>query len=185
MDFIATVYYSEKRGKLNLRYPLTVHIIEDGGYVTYTSANGRKCKMKFYENTNGYLWTSLALQDRTKVSGRINRLVYSNLFGEIPEDYEVDHIDKNRKNNFPNNLRLLTRKENNCNKDIKGEKNGFSKLTEKEVYEILELALSHKMTQQEIANKYHVSFATVKSIRSGRNWSSFTKSIFEKYGIQK
>lgn len=188
MDFIATVYYSKKRGKLYLRYPLTVHIEGingDKGYVTYRSVNGRKCKMNFYENDGGYLWTSLAIRDRTKISGRINRLVYSNLCGEIPKGYEIDHIDRNRQNNYPENLRLVTKKENNQNKDIKGEKNGFSKLKEREVREILELVLTHTMTKQEIADKYRVSFATIKAIRSGRNWLSFTRDIFEKHGIQK
>ena len=104
---------------------------------------------------------------------------------EIPEGYEIDHIDRDRKNNFPNNLRLVTKKENNRNKDIKGEKNGFSKLKEKEVREILELVLNHEMTKQEVADKYRVSFATIKAIRSGRNWLSFTRDIFEKHGIQK
>lgn len=185
-NLIVTKYYSEERGLVELRY-LTNLVIdtEEGAYIEYRSANGRKCKMKFYENQGGYLWTSLALKDHTKISGRLNRLVYSNVFGEIPKGYEIDHIDRDRKNNFPDNLRLVTKKENNQNKDIKGEKNGFSKLKEEEVREILELVLVHKMTKQEIADKYHVSFATIKAIRSGRNWLSFTRDIFEKHGIHK
>lgn len=179
-------YYSEERGLVELRYATTLIIdTEEGAYIEYTSANGRKCKMKFYENSNGYLWTSLALKDHTKISGRLNRIVYSNVYGEIPKGYEVDHIDKNRKNNYPENLRILTRKENNKNKNIKGENNGFSKLTEREVKEILVLVLEHKMTKQEIANRYNVSFATIKAIRSGRNWLYLTKDIFNKYGIDK
>lgn len=179
-------YYSENRGLVKLRY-LTNLVIdtEKGAWIEYKSANGRSCKMKFYENQNGYLWTSLALEDHTKISGRLNRLVYSNVYGEIPKGYEIDHIDRDRQNNFPSNLRLVTKSENNKNKDIKGEKNGFSKLKEKEVREILELVLTHQMTKQEIADKYHVSFATVKAIRSGRNWLSFTRDIFEKHGIHK
>lgn len=179
-------YYSEERGLVELRY-LTNLVIDtvEGAYIEYTSANGRKCKMRFYENQGGYLWTSLALKDHTKISARLNRLVYSNVFGEIPKGYEIDHIDRNRKNNYPDNLRLTTKKENNQNKDIKGEKNGFAKLTNKQVRDILELVLSHKMLKREIAEKYNVSFATIKAIRSGKNWLSVTKDIFEKYGIQK
>ena len=51
--------------------------------------------------------------------------------------------------------------------------------------EILELVLSRRMTKQEIADKYKVSYATIKAIRTGRNWLSVTKGIFERYGIQK
>lgn len=179
-------YYSEKRGLVKLRY-LTNLVIdtEEGAFIEYVSANGRKCKMKFYENDGGYLWTSLALEDHTKLSGRLNRLVYSNVYGEIPKGYEVDHIDKDKRNNFPSNLRLVTKSENNLNKNIKGEKNAFSKLKDKEAREILELILRHKMTKQEIADKYKVSYATIKAIRTGKNWLSVTKDIFEKYGIQK
>ena len=179
-------YYSENRGLVKLRY-LTNLVIdtEEGAWIEYKSANGRKCKMKFYENQNGYLWTSLALEDHTKISGRLNRLVYSNVYGEIPKGYEIDHIDRNRQNNFPYNLRLVTKIENNQNKDIKGEKNGFSILTNEQVRIILELVLTHQKTKAEIAKDFGVSFATIKAIRSGRNWLSVTKDIFAKYGIQK
>lgn len=185
-NLIVTKYYSENRGLVKLRYRTNLVIdSEEGAWIEYKASNGRKCKMKFYENSNGYLWTSLALDDHTKISGRLNRLIYSNVYGEIPKGYEIDHIDRNRKNNFPKNLRLVTKKENNQNKDIKGEKNGFAKLKEKEVREILVLVLEHKMTKQEIATKYNVSFATIKAIRNGRNWKHSTDDIFKKYGIVK
>ena len=183
-DFVATVFYSEERGKLKLRYPLSVHVEDEGGYVTYRSVNGRQCKMKFYES-NGYFWTSLAIEDHTKISGRIHRLIYSNLIGEIPKGYEIDHIDRNRHNNNLSNLRLVTKSENNKNKNIKGEKNGFAKLKDKDVADVLDCILGHKCTKQQLADKYNVSFATIKAIRSGRNWISITKPIFERYGIQK
>ena len=179
-------YYSENRGLVRLRY-LTNLVIdtEKGAWIEYKSANGRQCKMKFYENQNGYLWTSLALEDHTKISGRLNRLIYSNVYGEIPKGYEIDHIDRNRQNNFPDNLRLVTKSENKQNKDIKGEKNGFATLTNEQVRTILELVLTHQKTKTEIAKDFGVSFAAIKAIRSGRNWLSVTKDIFAKYGIQK
>lgn len=185
-NLTVTKYYSENRGLVKLRYRTNLVIDSDeGAWIEYKSANGRECKMKFYENTNGYLWTSLALEDHTKISGRLNRLIYSNIYGEIPKGYEIDHIDRNRKNNFPENLRLVTKVENNQNKDIKGEKNGFAILTNTQVREILELVLTHQKTKLEIAKDFGVSFATIKAIRSGRNWLTVTKDIFAKYGIQK
>ena len=78
------------------------------------------------------------------------------------------------------------RLENNKNRsDTSGERNAFSKLTEKEVRDILILVLEHRMTKKEIAEKYNVSFATIKAIRSGRNWKNYTKDIFERYNIIK
>lgn len=178
LEFIANKYYSEKKGLQHLRYAVTVHIEDDGGYVTYTSANGRKCKMKFFENMNGYYWTSIAFKDKTKMSCRINRLVYSNLIGEIPKGYQVDHIDRNRKNNYPNNLRLVTPSENNKNRrDMSGENNSWAFLTVEKAREICRLAISRELTIKEIAKCFNVSVATVKSIKAGRNWKSFTEDL--------
>ena len=79
----------------------------------------------------------------------------------------------------------MTKKENNQNKDVKGENNGFSKLRERDVRDILEQILSHSKTKSELAKEYRVSFATIKAIRSGRNWLDSTRDIFTKYGIYK
>ena len=46
----------------------------------------------------------------------VHRGVYETFKGEIPEGYEIDHIDTHRNNNDVNNLRLVTRKENMNNK---------------------------------------------------------------------
>lgn len=43
---------------------------------------------------------------------RTNRLYYECVNGEIPEGYEIDHIDNNRNNNNPNNLRAVSHTEN-------------------------------------------------------------------------
>ena len=57
------------------------------------------------------------LQVKTSVEGTIYRkyahvLVWEAFKGEIPEGYEVDHIDDNKQNNQLSNLQLLTRKQN-------------------------------------------------------------------------
>ena len=41
-----------------------------------------------------------------------SRLVYAYFIGDIPDNYDVDHIDNNPYNNQLYNLRLLTRDEN-------------------------------------------------------------------------
>ena len=43
---------------------------------------------------------------------RIHQLVYENFVGEIPDGYEIDHIDGDKTNNTVYNLRLVTHKEN-------------------------------------------------------------------------
>ena len=47
----------------------------------------------------------------------VHRMVYEAFKGEIPEGMEIDHIDRNRQNNNPDNLRVVTRSENNKNRN--------------------------------------------------------------------
>lgn len=46
----------------------------------------------------------------------VHRLIYEMSYGEIPEDKEIDHIDGNRANNHIDNLRLVTRSQNQQNR---------------------------------------------------------------------
>lgn len=48
----------------------------------------------------------------------VHRLVWSAFNGDIPERYEIDHIDNNPENNCLFNLQLLTRMENEHKKYI-------------------------------------------------------------------
>lgn len=52
----------------------------------------------------------------------VHRLVYEAFKGEIPEGLEIDHIDRNKRNNNPDNLRVVTRSENMRNVDKKSRK---------------------------------------------------------------
>lgn len=47
----------------------------------------------------------------------VHKLVYETFKGEIPEGLEIDHIDRNKLNNNPDNLRVVTRSENMKNRD--------------------------------------------------------------------
>lgn len=42
----------------------------------------------------------------------VHRLVYEAFKGKIPEGLEIDHIDRNKHNNNPDNLRVVTKSEN-------------------------------------------------------------------------
>lgn len=47
----------------------------------------------------------------------VHRLVYEAFKGEVSEGMEIDHIDRNKHNNNPDNLRLVTHTENALNRN--------------------------------------------------------------------
>lgn len=63
---------------------------------------------------NGYL--SCHVRSKEHSCGfrrmRVNRLVWETFMGDIPDGYEIDHIDTNKENNNLANLKCVTRKEN-------------------------------------------------------------------------
>lgn len=46
----------------------------------------------------------------------VHRLVYETFVGEIPDGYEIDHINRNKTDNRLENLRLVTHKQNCSNR---------------------------------------------------------------------
>jgi len=51
---------------------------------------------------------------------KMHRLIWIMHNGDIPENLIVDHIDRNRKNNKIENLRVVSKSLNNVNRDSKG-----------------------------------------------------------------
>jgi DNA-binding CsgD family transcriptional regulator len=104
-----------------------------------------------------------------------HRKIYEEMFGEIPEGLQVRHKCDNRLCINPEHLELGTFKENMMdkverNRQAKGEQNGSSILTEKEVREIMILLSSKDLSQTAIARKYKVTVSTVNAIKMKRLW---------------
>lgn len=64
-------------------------------------------ELKQSTNDRGYKCYRL-YKDGKAFSIRTNRLYYECVYGEIPECMEIDHIDNNRGNNNPSNLRAVS-----------------------------------------------------------------------------
>jgi hypothetical protein len=67
-----------------------------------------------HQTTNGYLYI--------RIGGRqfsASRLAYSLVVGPVPDDLEIDHINRDRKDNRISNLRLVTRSGNMENREFR------------------------------------------------------------------
>ena len=76
-------------------------------------------------NYNGYL--KICVVKPSKKLLRVHRLVWETFNGEIPDGYEIDHIDGNKQNNALSNLRCVTHIEN-MNNTITKSKTSISML---------------------------------------------------------
>lgn len=61
--------------------------------------------------SNGYLQVTIDQQ-----SFKVHRLIFLLEYGYTP--FEVDHIDHDKRNNRPSNLRECTREQNQCNRHV-------------------------------------------------------------------
>ena len=100
--------------------------VERGSLMNGRTNNGRLFPIRCYKDCNNledyinqFIWSISAKgRYRTKhkvFTGYRSVLVWKTLYGEIPKGYEVDHIDRDRTNDVPSNLRLLTRAQNQLN----------------------------------------------------------------------
>ena len=87
---------------------------------------------KYFYYENGHLFRKIATGPTTRVGEKVgglddkgyitvrcnntkfkaHRIIWEMHFGKIPENYEIDHIDRNKTNNNLENLRLATRSQN-------------------------------------------------------------------------
>lgn len=71
-------------------------------------------KMKYLMN-HGYYKVHTPLSHGHKIV-YVHRIIAETFIGEIPDNMQVDHIDRNRTNNSVSNLRIVTPKENCLNR---------------------------------------------------------------------
>lgn len=67
-----------------------------------------------YQKSSGYITTALKV-DGKKKDFRKHRLIYNNLIGDIPKNYEIDHVNNKRDDNRLENLRCVSHRVNMLN----------------------------------------------------------------------
>lgn len=124
--------------------------------------------------STGYLIIVLS-KNTKKRSYEVHRLILLTFKGKYPENMQSCHNDGDKLNNFNSNLRYDTPKNNQADRKLhgtfgKGEKNAYSKLTEKQVLKIKKLLTSKEYYQWEIAKMFNIHQATVSYINVGKTW---------------
>lgn len=111
----------------------------------------------------------------TKSRRYIHQLVLLVFEGRCPDGCEVCHGVAGKRCNLPSNLRYGTRSSNHHDKirdgtDNRGEKNPQSKLTRKDIADVLSMSEAGHV-QRVIASKFQIAQQTVSEIVTGKIWS--------------
>jgi hypothetical protein len=128
-----------------------------------------------HADKHNYLFVRLSHMGTTK-KRYVHQLVCEAWHGEKPaDDYSVDHIDRNRGNNIPDNLRWASREEQNANRVLnpnKGSKSNLSKLQEQDVRDIRAMydGIENPPTYHSVGEQYGVDEATIRKIVTRKNW---------------
>jgi hypothetical protein len=139
-------------------------------------------------------WTAKRSSNVTLLSGRIashgyvqynlsrnghqsrlygHRIVWIASNGLIPDDLEIDHINRVKHDNRLCNLRLVTNTENMQNCDLlKGEHHLSAKLTANDVVEIRNRYHKGGCYSNDLAREYNVNPSTIEKIVNGKTWKS-------------
>lgn len=124
---------------------------------------------KFMKDKKGY--GRFLLNGMPRIASRVAYFMY---VGAIPSGKLVCHRCDNPSCVNPDHLFIGSAKQNTADmvskgrgKWVKGERNGRSKLTDKEVIEIRSLS---GPTDREVAAKYKISPSVVHQIRRGKIW---------------
>lgn len=151
----------------------------------YASSLGRIKSKRFNRskilkpNTNckGYLYLTLC-KNKIRKSMTVHSLISLTFIGNRPSNFDINHKDGNKKNNYIDNLEYCSRSDNmkhafntGISKPVVGSRNGKSKLTGSQVIRIKELLNMGCVFQHTIAEAFGVHKSTIGSIKTGLTWS--------------
>ena len=138
---------------------------------------GKLKMLKVSIGERGYQCVNL-YKNGKRTTCKIHRLVSFEFIENTLNKPQVNHIDGNKINNHVDNLEWCTCSENlkhayktglkKFTGKIYGEKNGRSKLTQKQVDQIREL--KGLKTQKQISKMFNISQSTISCIHTGKNW---------------
>lgn len=164
------------------RYPLKYDYYANENGSIYSAVSNKTLSWQL--DKDGYAKVQLMSTDGKRHRYSVHRLILENFQPvEDMEFLQVNHKDGNKLNNDLSNLEWVTCSENNKHKyklglaSQKGENNNASRLTEKDVLEIINLLLTHKYTYKEIGKKFDVNEETIGAIKRKQNWKYLTEHV--------
>ena len=134
---------------------------------------GRLLKSRTAHKT-GYLILQVCSAGKIERKG-VHQLVCSAFRGPRPSPkHHAAHLDGDKINNRPENLRWATAQENEADKlrhgtRLRGDRNHQSTLTEADVRRI-KGRLAEGQTQVSLAAEYGITQAAISAIKLGKNW---------------
>jgi len=129
-------------------------------------------------DANGYLRTVLKDLNGVNRTIKVHRVICAAFRGEYGLQFEVNHLDFNKSNNCIDNIYWVSRKENVRHMIDNGrfyfavgDKNGFAKLTEKDVIEIRAKYKPFVVTRKELTSECNVTLCCIKDVLQRRTWN--------------
>lgn len=128
-------------------------------------------------STQGYTLVNVRDDSRFRRTMKVSRMVALAFIPNPLSKPEVNHKNGVKTDNRVENLEWVTGEENNAHAlatglvDNRGERNGASKLNEREVSAIRYLALQTCASNGEIARAFRISPSTVSFIATGKRWA--------------
>ena len=108
---------------------LTTIFLKDGTGFTIDTTDKDYILGFYWIEQNGYITTQIKTEECKKGRRKIKKL-HQILIPDVPTGFEVDHIDRNKRNNTRKNLRIVTHQENMQNTGIlKTNKTGFKNIS--------------------------------------------------------
>lgn len=145
---------------------------------TITNKNGIAILLKGCLNISQSLSLGYPRVSLLGRSEKVHRIVATAFLDNSNNFNQVNHIDGNKLNNNVENLEWCTGKqnvahayENGLRSPTKGIIHGMSKLSEKEVLNIRQLALEGRLKNYEIADMFNINTSTITKIVKRRTWN--------------
>lgn len=157
-----------------------VYSISNLGRVRRDKSGSGLCKagrtLKPILHKSGYLIVNLYRNGICKTHLIANLMAYT-FIGTRSKGMQINHKDTNKLNNYLSNLEYVTPKENTAHAfknglrhPFPGEKNGQSKLTEKDVLKIRELFAKGNITQRKLAEMFNFRQGSISTIINRKRW---------------